>query len=537
LTVFPTNTFLGIAVGERTLKLAELGPSAAARGRWEVRRAAEFELPAAPGAAAAAPSEDPAGVAAALGRFLKDNGFTAGRAVVGVPARWVVSRDRELPPSAPEQAADALRLQAERLFSAEPRELVFDYAGNPSADGPRNVLLVGMPRRQLERVVGWLREAGVRVLAVTPTTLALAASSSPPGSPVDGLLLNLSRGEVEVSSSDGGVPRLLRHLPVRGSDLASANGTRGSGMAALAGEIKRVVSLAPRGPGGGDGAVEGVQGPRAVVLWDGVGLDAREEAELARHAGVEIKAQPDLSTMGVTVALAAPGAAARPAADAASMGPAVALALAAAGRASLAVDFLHSKLTPRKARRVGRRGAWAVSVVGVLAALGLALAWDLSSSRSAVDAMRAKLAEIGPNVVVAEQTADRVESAAGWFDARPPALECLRELTLAFPDGGERVYVTSFSFRGDSGRGQIGGRSSDQRHVLALLDRMKANTRFADVKLLDIRHAGGESREHSFSLSFAFADAAGPAAGAAPPPAPTPGRTSARLPARTPAPR
>src|SRR5687767_1451962 len=91
--------YLGIAVGDRSIAVAEVAPSrGGARDRWEVRRVAEFVLPApaASGAPGAADAGDP-GVA--LGRFLRENGFSGGRAVVGVPALWLVAREREVPPA------------------------------------------------------------------------------------------------------------------------------------------------------------------------------------------------------------------------------------------------------------------------------------------------------------------------------------------------------------------------------------------------------------------------------------------------------
>src|SRR5688572_30320945 len=132
------NSFLGIAVGDRSITVAEVVPARGSRDRWEARRVAEFVPPQPPagdsaaGAAAAAPESGEA-----FGRFLRDNGFTPARAVVGVPARWLVAREREVPPASPDQAAEILRMQAERLFSAELGDVSVDYAGAPDPAAPR----------------------------------------------------------------------------------------------------------------------------------------------------------------------------------------------------------------------------------------------------------------------------------------------------------------------------------------------------------------------------------------------------------------
>src|SRR5687767_1402465 len=104
MNLLSKTSFLGIAVGDRSIAVAEVAPARGARDRWEARRVAEF-IPPAP-AAAGSEAADGADAAAgeALGRFLRENGFTPARAVIGVPARWLVAREREVPPASPEQA-------------------------------------------------------------------------------------------------------------------------------------------------------------------------------------------------------------------------------------------------------------------------------------------------------------------------------------------------------------------------------------------------------------------------------------------------
>src|SRR5689334_12581273 len=92
----PNVGTLGIAVGERAWSIAEVAPSKAQRGAWELRRVAEFAPP--------PPGTDPVAAGQALAEFLRQNEFTASRLVVGVPAKWVVARDKELPPADPAQA-------------------------------------------------------------------------------------------------------------------------------------------------------------------------------------------------------------------------------------------------------------------------------------------------------------------------------------------------------------------------------------------------------------------------------------------------
>ena len=335
---------LGIAVGERAWTVAEVAPSKTQRGAWELRHLAEFIPP-------ATTATDSAAAGQALASFLREHSFSARGAVLGVPAKWLVGRDKEIPPSGPEQAAEILRLQAERSFSAEMGDLAFDYAGCADAAAPSTVLLLALRRSQLDHVVAVAEAAGRDVVAVTPSTLALAdvpvarAATALTGAgtpPADGLVLNVTPDAVELSARAGGNPRLLRHLAVRGPDLASKNGTRAAAFNALAGEIRRTIAMIPGGAGNAGGS------SRTIQLWDGAGIG--DSDGLSEQVGVEVKYRPGVTALRVTGPAAASAGA-----DAARYAPAVALALAGADRKAELVDFLHPRLAPPKQSRLGRR--------------------------------------------------------------------------------------------------------------------------------------------------------------------------------------
>jgi hypothetical protein len=496
------HSFLGVAVGERTITVAEIAPARGGAGGWEVRKAAEFQpavvAAGADGAGAGPVAKDTTGPAFA--RFLRDNGFAGTRAVIGVPARWLVAREREVPPSSNEQAAEVLRLQAERLFSAELGELAVDYAGTPDASAPRGVLLMAMPKRQLERVVKLVEAAGREVAAVMPSTLALAdaVSTGDGDSSGDGLVLSLGGEAVELSARRGGAPRVLRHLPVRGPDLASQNGTRAAAVSSLAGEIRRTVALMPR-PSNGD----------TLHLWNGVGLDLPDATSLALQAGVELRGDGAIAVPGVAKSDAM-----------APYAPAIALALAGARRHAGAVDFLHPRLAAPKRRRIGRRTAWTIALVGAAIIALLALWLDVRRRESALADIRTRLATDAPQIQAAEHTRERITTARGWFpEGRPAVLDCLREITNAFPDGGEQIYVTKFTLP-ESGDGSFSGKAPARDLVFDVVERLNASPNFENVKAVYTLDSGNASNEVSFSITFSYAFPPG-AAVVAPTTAPT----------------
>src|SRR5689334_20941786 len=137
-----SGSFLGVAVSDHSIACAEV--SVAGGGNRAVRRTALFVFP----ADTSLDTPDTAGQA--LASFLRQKRFTATRAVVGVPARWLIAVEKEVPPASEDQTRATLRLQAERLAVAEHGEVVFDFAGRPSAMAASKVLLVGMLRQRLE---------------------------------------------------------------------------------------------------------------------------------------------------------------------------------------------------------------------------------------------------------------------------------------------------------------------------------------------------------------------------------------------------
>jgi hypothetical protein len=90
----------------------------------------------------------------------------------------------------------------------------------------------------------------------------------------------------------------------------------------------------------------------------------------------------------------------------------------------------------------------------------------------------------------------------GFFDKRPPYLEVLRELTTTFRND-EQIYVTNLNLR-ENHKHTIQGKAARDKIVRDLLDRMKKNPSFGDVRMQEIRETGGKSNEFSFTITFTY---------------------------------
>jgi len=501
--VFRSSGILGLAIGDGEITCAQVaGTAAAAR----VQKLARFTFP------AGASLEQPDRLGQQLRTFLREHHFSATRAVVGVPARWLIAQEKDLPPANEEQALAMLRLQAERMAVADNHELVVDAAADPDPARPTRALVIGMLQQHLDRVRQVCEAAGLTPVAVTPTALAVssmlargaAAATTTKGAAAGSRrLVLLSRRGAEVLWEADGAPRMLRHLNATGApapavattaaDAPPTGASAGSGaIAALGGELRRALRL---GPTNGTDADE-------VLLFNDVGLTDADVTDLAGRLGTPVRAGHTLASVGTQVELTAlNGAAGRSTPDA--FFPAAALAVVGAGRAArVPVDFLHTRLAPPREARVGRR-----AVVGTLAAVAvvalIGYGYITVRQREAEAAvLDAQLAQQAPDVKAALQRIDRANYGRGYFTTRPPVLECLREIALAFPPN-DPIWTTSFNLR-DNRKGQIQGKAANQQVVLSVLDRLKANPRFAEVQFQDIREAAGGAREISFSISFTF---------------------------------
>jgi hypothetical protein len=484
--IFGSSRILGLAVvSERQIVCAEIGSRS---GRPVVRAQGVFTLP--PDLSA----EQPVAVGDALTKFLRQHGFSSSRAVVGVPAKFLMAVEKEVPPAEQQQLDAMLRLQTERMNTGDGGEMVFDYAGAADRARGGKVLLVGVLRRQLDRIRQIMDAAGLSIVAVTSTGLAVASAMkfvSGSGDSESSILL-LSRQGGEMIWRHQGVARALRHLP-----LAAVNGEGLVAVAAVGSELRRAVAMSPlaaatngQAPGGGS--------EREIVLWDLLGLEAREVEELSAKLGLKVRSASAASALGLHTNGELGG---TDAAQSAQFAPAISLALAGVRR-ELPVDLAHSRLAPPPQRRISRTVALSVATAAVVV-IGIgSLIYDVKSRQSELADLQAEMAGWKNQIKDAETNVARFDFGRGFYDKRTPVLQCLRELTAAFRDD-EPMWVTSFKLS-ENGTGQLSGKAAEQRYVVQLYDRLQKNPKFTGVTAPDLRDAGDRTREKSFTINFNF---------------------------------
>jgi hypothetical protein len=466
-----SSVMLGLSIDDRGATCAEVATQGARRS---VRRAGRFDFPTSAGAQTGALS-DPTALGAALKSWLASHGFTASRAVIGVPSKWLTSSERDLPPLNSGDALPMLRLQAEAMSMTAGHDLVVDVAGDPSRGGTGGkTLLVAIMRGQLDRLTQLASAAGLRLEAVTATSLAAfdqidaAAGRS---------LLLVGDAGAELVAGDAGTARLLRHIS--SGNVAPVH---------LASELKRTLALS------------GVPAPTAEKpLWVLSSLTAGQLEDLSRRAGIAMRAAQPARADFAPAALN--GDADKLTIEA--FAPAVLLASRAASSGAIAVDLLHSRLAAPIPQKFGRRTIWAV-VIGVAAVVAIGLLYSLVLDREAEAKVLAdQVAKGAPDAKAAQAAIDRFSFGRTYFERRTPVLDALREVTLAF-DYNEPIWATSIVIR-DNRDGVLQGRATNQQLVRQLLDRLKANPKLARVSLVNLQELSGRTREQGFTISFNYA--------------------------------
>jgi hypothetical protein len=142
-------------------------------------------------------------------------------------------------------------------------------------------------------------------------------------------------------------------------------------------------------------------------------------------------------------------------------------------------------------------------IVGAAISLcGLFLFWDWQNDKQQVAVLTWQLEQMKEDIAAAENMVEKVSFARTWYSGRYQTLDCLRELTLAFPQEGN-IWATNLVLREDM-RGIISGQSVNEADVLGILDKLKANDCFSNVKMLYMRSTGRDSQDIAFAIDFSF---------------------------------
>ena len=455
---------LAISIGERALWLAEVvggtesAPSA---------RVVEFIYP------PSSTLEEAEELGRELAKFLTAQNCSARRVIFGVPAKWLIVRSCDMPPTDAETAANILWLHATEQIIPALGAMVFDFMGESCPTESRTLLLVGLQRQWLERLLALAAGAKLKVVGITPLGAAVGATTS--RHVRTSLIALFGLGGVELIEQEGPFTRSMRFIRSNGS------------VQPVIAELRRAVAaLSPD-------ADSQAHSQRTLVLWDDIGLEPEFLDALRQAASLPITEARcqwvDVSESGAS--------------DGARGLSAIALALSQRTGPRPSIDFLNPRLAPPRRERWRHAATWLPWVVAAVVLVVLAAFAKMSGIRRQISGMDNQIQAMQPALEVARPYVASMQFIESFRTTRPRYLACIGDLTQALPPDGQ-TYLTSFDLRTDM-KGVVAGNAANEQNVLTLRDKLNSSGRFAELTCkLDAMETRGSGNDAAFSITFVY---------------------------------
>ena len=397
--------------------------------------------------------------------------------VIGVPVKWILTAQTELPPLPEADAKSLLQMEAERGFHSDVATLQISDSRSPLADGKQNVLLAGIPNTHLAALENILAAAKLKPVSFASPISALQF----PGDEKTTGVLALAIGERNVSlqiSAGGGVVA-LRSLEGAVEDEA---GRRVLHANVVARETRITLGQLP------SALRDAVKSIRIFGLRE-LAQPLADELEL-RFEPVGIKVElvsayaPD--EFGLTLPVEN------------SLSAAFSLAARFLVEQKPAFEFLPPKpniieqfVSKYSSGRLRTTGAVAAGIAAII--IGIFLFQQIQLWR-----LRSQWSHIAVKVGQLQAIQDNIRQYRSWYDGTFPNLAVLRQLSVSFPEDGS-VTAKNIEVR-DGGTVTCSGTARDYASLLAMQARLRAADGVTEVQLQQIR--GKAPMQFVFAFKF-----------------------------------
>ncbi len=412
-----------------------------------------------------------------VGREIRNQLDAAGvrerRCVVGVPLKWMLTAQTELPPLPEADAASLLQLEAERGFPCDITTLRLAHSRCPLPDGKQHVTLAGILNSQLTSLEQVLAAAKLKPVSFSPGISALVAQASclsdangqDARSTTGVLALAIGVSQVSLQITCGGVAALRT--------LEGAIENEGSRRTLHTGFVAREVRITLGQLAAG--LRESVRRIRIFGPHD-LAQQLADEMELRfEPAGLNVelvtKYAPD--EFGVQLPPDAP------------VSPAFSLAARMLTEQTPAFEFLPPKptalqqvITKYSSGRLRSAGATAAGIIVIVGGLFLFQEIQLLRLHSQWSGMSAKVREL-------DGIQQQIQKYRPWFDESCRSLSILKQLTTAFPEDGA-VTAKTVEIR-DGNAVSCSGTARDNAALLRMLGQLRAANGVTDLKVDQIR--------------------------------------------------
>jgi hypothetical protein len=421
-----------------------------------------------------------------VGREIRNHLDAAGvrerRCVVGVPLKWMLTAQTELPPLPEADAASLLQLEAERGFPCDVTTLRLAHSSCPLPDGKQHVTLVGILNSQLTSLEQVLAAAKLKPVSFSPGLTALkpperrfstrrddenvsqraGSESGAPGV----LALAIGESQVSLQITCGGGVAALRTLE---GAIENAGSRRTLHTGFVAREVRITLGQLPAGLRESIRRIR-IFGPHDLAQQLADEMDLRfEPAGLI----VELATKYSPDEFGVQLPLDAP------------VSPAFSLAARLLTGQTPAFEFLPPKptawqqaITKYSSGRLRSAGATVAGIIVIVGGLFLFQEIQLLRLRSQWSGMSARVKEL-------EGIQQQIQKYRPWFDGSCRSLSILKQLTTAFPEDGA-VTAKTVEIR-DGNAVNCSGMAQDSAALLQMLSQLRASDGVTDLKVDQIR--------------------------------------------------
>jgi hypothetical protein len=421
-----------------------------------------------------------------VGREIRNHLDAAGvrerRCVIGLPLKWLLTVNTEVPPLPEADVASLLQLEAERGFPSDVATLRVAGSRCPLMGGKQHATQVGVPNNHLA-----LLEQVLQAAKLKPVSFAIGLTAlQPPAAEISQGVLALQIGESRVGlqiTCGGGVVALRAlegALETEGgrrtlqADVVTRETriTLGQLPAELRNAVKRIRIFGP-----GDLAQQ--LADEAELRFEPMGLQVElVKSYTANEFGVQLPAEAPVSPMFSLAARLLTG-------------------------QTPAFEFLPPKPTAWQqivakysSGRLRTAGAAAAAVMLIVVAVFGFQEWQLLRLRSQWSAMSAKVKEL-------DALQQQILQYHPWFDDAFTGLSILRQLSLSFPEDGV-VSAKTVEIH-DGNVVTCSGVSRDNAALLAMWKQLGTASGVNDLKVDQIR---GKS-PGQFSFTFVWGNGVG----------------------------
>ena len=384
--------------------------------------------------------------------------------VVGVPLKWVLTAQTELPELPPADAASLLQMESERGFPCDVATLRLTQSACALQDGKQLVTMAAIPNSQLALLENVLVAAKLRPVSFA---LGLQALQPPAAATSDGVLaLQVGESQVALQFTCRGGVAALRGLegaiemeagqPVLHAGLVSRETriTLGQLPAEVRQAVKRIRIFGPR-------ELARQLADEMELRFEPLGLTVEiVTAYATAEFGLEL---PPGATLSAAFSLAAwPLAGQLPAFEFLPPKPTL-------------LQQLAAKYSSGRLQTIGAAAAVLLLLVGGLFGYQ---EYQLVQLRAQWDKMKSKVDDLN-------QVQGQISQYRPWFDDSFRALSILRELSLVFPEDGA-VTAKSIEVR-DGNVVSCTGTARDNTALLRTLGQLRDADEVSQLKVEQIR--------------------------------------------------